>query len=237
MTFKTRIILIGLLILIYIPTSLAQQLSLGVEAGPILKSFNQFTPAPEPGFYELFERVTHNEGWVISYATPKHWRLTATLTKFFPSAGLITRRRDGNISRFNGKTSTLPDRTWSARFSKQLRFWQNRLFIEPALGIGFTNVKVRGGSLSTSNLLQLDGKTYHAGWRSNYQACLGVGYRFKKSSLSIKGIGVLGRKYYLTYHYTVNNTGTPRNVDIATKGDVVGLQLCYEYIFNLKKKK
>lgn len=223
-----------ILVVCFLGNLYAQKLSIGIEFGPNLKSFNQFTPSPdEPSFYFFFKHPSHNEGWVVSYYTQKEWLLTATLTQFFPTAGIGA----GEPGQASGRAVSLPDRTWSIRLGKQWDIWKNRIFIEPSLGMGFTNVKVRDIGRDAPDLLQLYDYTYQAGWKANYQACLRLGYNFKKSSLSVKAIGLQGRKYYLTYHYKVNTEGVIRNVDISTKGDIFGLQLCYEYIFNLKKKK
>lgn len=234
MNSKSEILICFLLLLSYLTNLNAQQISIGAELGPV-KSYSKYTPSPS--FYQAFEENTHNEGWVVSLYSRKRWVLTLTSTRFSPSSGIGVSERSGSIAVGFKNRITLLDRTWSFRVGKQWQMGESRLYVEPSLGMGFTNVKPANILPFFSDLLERTGHTYENGWHPNYQICLRAGLNFLKSSISLRTTILLGTDYYLTYHYLVKTEGMRRNVDISTRGDLVALQICYEYFFDLRRKR
>lgn len=215
-----------------------QTLSIGAEVGATLKSYNKISPViTETSNYYAHTPISHNEGWIINYYSPKEIVFTATVTNFFQGSGLKTNY--AFEGRFSSRAVVIRpmEKTISLRIGKQFHIEESKFSIIPSLGLGL--IYMDGGFIGVDppDLLQLYDYNFGEIWAPSLQAGVNLGYQFKRNRISVQALGNFGMRYYVDYFYRINHPNTEAvDVTVSSKGDFLAAQLRYEYMFDLRKK-
>lgn len=216
----------------------AQQLSLGGKLGINVINLNKYVPDNENVNYETWNPLEYNDGWAVSLYTKKNWVLYAAFSSLQQSSGIQSSFRDEFIFRAGQRSIVAPNKTLSFRIGKRMYLGESKFSVIPHLGLGITNIETGYIPIGGGPVLQLHNYFYDEGWVSSIQTSINVGYELnQKHRFSIQALTNIGLRYYVFYNFRIFDAqGLFEHVTVSSKGDLIAIQLRYEYLFDLRKK-